>query len=186
MSASANVTQWLAWALMILTGSMNRPGGVWFHPGFRHQLESFELPISPPDGLFGPGPRTRPASRSFLGEWPCAVLGDEIRAGNIRAVLNLGGHLVTAFPDANSLVPALRSLDVLATIEIIGNETTALSTHVLPTKDQLERGDITLWDFLTPACRRAAHARGRRTRRRSALDVVGPRRARPAARTRAR
>ena len=85
-----------------------------------------------------------------MGEWPCAVLGDEIRAGNIRAVLNLGGHLVTAFPDANDLVPALRSLDVFATIEIIGNDTTALSTHVLPTKDQLERADVTLWDSLLP------------------------------------
>src|SRR5262249_58600500 len=78
------------------------------------------------------------------------ALADEIRAGNIRAVLNLGGHLVTAFPEANSLVPALRSLEVLATIEIIGNDTTALSTHVLPTKDQLERADVTLWDFLLP------------------------------------
>lgn len=151
MSAGANVTQWLAWVLMILTGSMNRPGGVWFHPGFAHQFETFELPISPLDGgLFGPGPPTRPESRSFLGEWPCAVLADEIRAGNILAVLNLGGHLVTAFPEANSLVPALRSLDVFATIEIIGNDTTALSTHVLPTKDQLERADVTLWDFLLP------------------------------------
>jgi anaerobic selenocysteine-containing dehydrogenase len=150
MSAGANVTQWLAWALMILTGSMNRPGGVWFHPGFGFQLESFELPISPPDRIFGRGPRSRPESRSFLGEWPCAALVDEIRAGNIRAVLNLGGHLVTAFPDTNTLVPALESLEVLATIEIIANDTTALSTHVLPTKDQLERADVTLWDFLTP------------------------------------
>jgi anaerobic selenocysteine-containing dehydrogenase len=150
MSAGANVTQWLAWALMIVTGSMNRPGGMWFHPGFAHQLETFELPVSPPGGgLFGPGPSTRLGSQSFLGEWPCAVLADEIRAGNIRAVLNLGGHLVTAFPDANALVPALRSLDVLATIEIIANDT-ALSTHVLPTKDQLERSDVTLWDFLIP------------------------------------
>ncbi len=150
MSPSANVTQWLAWVLMIVTGAMNRPGGVWFHPGFSHQLEAFELPISPPEGLFGPGPRSRPESQSFFREWPCAVLGDEIRAGNIRAVLNLGGHLVTAFPDANDLVPALRSLDVLATIEIIDNDTTALSTHVLPTKDQLERADVTLWDSLIP------------------------------------
>jgi anaerobic selenocysteine-containing dehydrogenase len=39
---------------------------------------------------------------------------------------------------------------VLATIEIIANDTTALSTHVLPTKDQLERADVTLWDFLSP------------------------------------
>jgi anaerobic selenocysteine-containing dehydrogenase len=122
MSTAANVTQWLAWAVMILTGSMNRPGGVWFHPGFSHQLEAFELPVSPLDGLFGPGPRSRPESQAFFREWPCAALGDEIRAGNIRAVLNLGGHLVTAFPDANDLVPALRSLDVFATIEIIANE----------------------------------------------------------------
>ncbi len=148
-AASANVTQWLAWALMIVTGSMNRPGGVWFHPGFLRQIEAFELPVMPPDALFGPGPSSRPEAQSFLGEWPCAVLPDEIRAGNIRAVLNLGGHLVTAFPDTNVLVPALRSLDVLATIEIISNNTTSLSTHVLPTKDQLERADVTLWDFLT-------------------------------------
>jgi anaerobic selenocysteine-containing dehydrogenase len=150
MSASANVTQWLAWAVMILTDSMNRPGGVWFHPAFAHQLESFDLPVMPPDALSAPGPRSRPESRAFLGEWPCAALPDEIRAGNIRAVLNLGGHLVTAFPDTNTLVPALEALDVFATIEIIGNETTALSTHVLPTKDQLERADVTIWDFLIP------------------------------------
>src|SRR5260370_29937223 len=154
MSAEANVTQWLSWVLMIVTGSMNRPGGMWFHPGFGSQLESFELPISPPaGGLFGPGPSTRPAPRSFLGDWPCAVLADEIRAGHIRAVLNLGGHLVTAFPAAHRLIPALRSLDVLATIEIISNDTTALSTHVLPTKDQVERADVTLWDFLMPRVR---------------------------------
>jgi anaerobic selenocysteine-containing dehydrogenase len=151
MAASANVTQWLAWALMILTGSMNGPGGVWFHPGFSYQLEDFEPRVSPPEGgVFGSGPKSRPESQAFLGEWPCAVLADEIRAGNIRAVLNLGFHLITSFPDANTLVPALRSLDVLATLEIIGNDTTALSTHVLPTKDQLERADVTLWDFMTP------------------------------------
>jgi anaerobic selenocysteine-containing dehydrogenase len=150
MAASANVTQWLAWALLIVTGSMNRRGGVWFHPGFGYQLEAAELPVSPPDGSFGPGPASRPETHAFLGEWPCAVLPDEIRAGNIRAVLNLGGHLVTAFPDTETLVPALRELDVLATIEIVANETTALSTHVLPTKDQLERADVTLWDALSP------------------------------------
>jgi anaerobic selenocysteine-containing dehydrogenase len=150
MSASANVTQWLSWALLILTGSMNRPGGIWFHPGFAYQLETFELPISPPEGSFGPGPRSRPETQSFLREWPCAVLPDEINAGNIRAFLNLGGSLITAFPNAGSLVPALKKLDVLATTEILPNETTALSTHVLPTKDQLERPDVTLWDILAP------------------------------------
>ena len=76
MARSANVTQWLAWALMILTDSMNRPGGAWFHPGYAYQLESFPaLPISPPEGTFGPGPRSRRrpgpfSANGLVPHWP--------------------------------------------------------------------------------------------------------------------
>jgi anaerobic selenocysteine-containing dehydrogenase len=147
MAASANVTQWLAWALMIITDSMNQSQGAWFHPGFIRPIDAFELPlITDP---FGPGPPNRPDMRGFLGDWPCAALIDEINTGHIKAFLNLGGSMVRSFPDTNALIPALRKLEVFATMEIIDNETTALSTHVLPTKDQLERPDVTLWDFLS-------------------------------------
>ncbi|ULE34655.1 molybdopterin-containing oxidoreductase family protein [Mycobacterium sp. IDR2000157661] len=147
----ANVTQWLAWVLMILTGAMNRPGGTWFHPGFAYQLEAFGdlLPITPIDGAFGPGPRSRPEAQAFINEWPCAVLPDEIAAGNIRALINVGGSLVTSFPETGTLVPALQRLEVFATTEIVDNETTRLATHVLPTKDPLERPDITIHDILS-------------------------------------
>ena len=148
MSVGANLTQWLAWVLMIITGSMNRPGGVWFHPGFINPFDGGELPII--TEIFGPGPTSRPELRSIVGDWPCAALADEINAGNLRAFLNLGGNLIRSFPDANELRPALQKLDVFATLEIIENETTAISTHVLPTKDQLERPDLALWDFLSP------------------------------------
>lgn len=149
MSASANVTQWLSWALLILTGSMNTPGGQWFHPGYGYQLEMFELPIAPPEGKSRPGPRSRPDTKAFMREWPCAALSDEIEAGNIRALLNLGGSLLTGFPATDTLRAALPKLEVLATTEILPTETTALSTHVLPTKGQLERPDVTLWDFMS-------------------------------------
>jgi len=148
MSVAANLTQWLAWALMIVTGSMNRPGGVWFHPGFLNRFDAAPLPLI--TEIFGPGPKSRPELRSIAGDWPCAALSDEINAGHIRAFLNLGGSMMRSFPDANELKPALERLEVFATLEIIENETTALSTHVLPTKDQLERPDLTLWDFLSP------------------------------------
>lgn len=39
-------------------------------------------------------------------------------------------------------IAALGKLDVLATIDITANPTTALSTHVFPAKDQLERADL--------------------------------------------
>jgi anaerobic selenocysteine-containing dehydrogenase len=148
MSVGANLTQWLAWVLMIVTGSMNRRGGVWFHPGFINRLDGGPLPVI--TDIFGPGPKSRPEMRSIVGDWPCAALPDEINAGNLRAFLNLGGNLIRSFPDTNVLRPALQKLDVFATLEIIENETTALSTHVLPTKDQLERPDLALWDFLSP------------------------------------
>jgi anaerobic selenocysteine-containing dehydrogenase len=100
--------------------------------------------------ILGPGPKSRPELNSILGEYPCAALPDEINAGNIRALLNLGGSIIRSFPDVQALRPALQRLEVFATLEIVENETTALSTHVLPTKDQLERPDIALWDFLSP------------------------------------
>ncbi|MCJ2187691.1 molybdopterin-containing oxidoreductase family protein [Novosphingobium beihaiensis] len=147
MTETANLTQWFAWLLNILTGRMNSKGGVWFHPGFIHQFDSFELPLM--NNPFTPGAPTMPHVNGIIGEWPCAALPGEIEAGNIRALINLGGSIVRSFPDANRLVPALRQLDTFVTFEIAANETTALSTHVLPTKDQLERPDISFWDTLS-------------------------------------
>jgi anaerobic selenocysteine-containing dehydrogenase len=147
MSSSANITQWLAWVLMILTGMMNRKGGAWFHPGFITQFDSFELPII--DNPFSPGAPTMPEVSGIIGDWPCAALPGEIAAGNIRALVNFGGSLIRSFPDANILGPALKHLDVNVDFEVVENETTALSTHVLPTKDQTERADISMWDTLS-------------------------------------
>lgn len=147
MSRSANVTQWLAWVLMILTGRMNRKGGTWFHPGFITQFDSFELPVL--DNPFTPGAPTMPGVSGIFGDWPCAALPGEIEAGNIRAMMNFGGALARSFPDTNMLAPRLAGLDLHVSFEIIANDTTALSTHVLPTKDQVERPDIAFWDTLS-------------------------------------
>lgn len=147
MAASANVTQWLTWALMILTGSMNREGGVWFHPGFVNRLDLVEVPVI--SDVRHPGAPTRPDLSGIIGEWPCAALVSEIEAGNIRAVVNFGGAMARSFPESGRLAKALETLDTMVTLEVVGNETTALSTHILPTKGQLEREDIQLWDMLS-------------------------------------
>lgn len=149
MSKAANVTQWLTWVVMILTGAMNRPGGVWFHPGFVDRLDNIELPISPPEGRRGPGPDSRPDLHRYLGDYPCAGLPDEIESGNVAAFLNLGGNMVASFPDTTRLVPALARLEAFVSLDILPGDTTDLSTHVLPVKDQLERADVTIWDFIS-------------------------------------
>ena len=150
MSASANVTQWLSWALLIITESMNRPGGIWFHPGFAYQFESFELPISPPEGQF----RTRSAQSPGDAGVPAGVA---VRRAARRDQRGQNPRVPEPRREPAHRVPQHRvaaagagKLDVLATTEILPNETTAISTHVLPTKGQLERPDVTLWDILSP------------------------------------
>jgi anaerobic selenocysteine-containing dehydrogenase len=145
MSAGANLTQWFAWVLMVLTGAMNRKGGAWFHPGFLNQMDSFQLPIM---DSWTPGPKTRPDVTGIIGDWPCAVLPLEIDAGNIRALMNFGGSLLRSFPDTNVLKTALGKLDLHVITEIIANETTQLCTHILPTKGAVERAEIQRWDML--------------------------------------
>ena len=136
---------------MILTGSMNRPGGYWFHPGFAYQLESFELPVLAARGFVRPRPGEptgdpRVPRRMALRR---ARRRDPRRATSARCSTS-AGSLLTVLPRSERPRAGARELEVFATIEIIANATTDLSTHVLPTKDQLERADVTLWDFLGP------------------------------------
>lgn len=149
MSKAANVTQWLTWVVMVLTGSMNRPGGVWFHPGFVNRIDTVEHRISPAGGFRGPGPDSRPDLFRYMGDYPCAGLSDEIEADNVAAFLNLGGNMVASFPDTTRLVAALRQLELFVSLDILRGETTELSTHILPVKDQLERADVMIWDFIS-------------------------------------
>jgi anaerobic selenocysteine-containing dehydrogenase len=142
MSAAANVTQWLSWALMIVTGSLDREGGSWVNPGYLGQLHQLDIPPAPPEGWRGPGPASRPELRTVMGEYACAAMVDEIDAGHLRAMLNFGGNLIACMPDTERTIPALQKLDVLASIDVIANDTTAISTHVLAAKDQLERADL--------------------------------------------
>jgi anaerobic selenocysteine-containing dehydrogenase len=145
MSAGCNMTQMFCWAIMILTGSMNRKGGTWFHPGSILQFDKFEMPPIEP---FSPGSNVRPDVKGIVGDWPCAVLPLEIEAGNIRALFNFGGSMLRAFPDTNVLKAALPKLDLNVYTEIVHNELTPLSTHVLPTKGAPERPEFTRWDIL--------------------------------------
>jgi anaerobic selenocysteine-containing dehydrogenase len=127
---------------MIVTGSLDREGGSWVNPGFLNQVDRIDIPPAPLEGRRGEGPKSRPELRSVGGEFPCAAMADEIEAGNLRAILNFSGNLVACLPETDRSVAALKKLDVLATLDVIANETTAISTHVLAVKDQLERPDL--------------------------------------------
>jgi anaerobic selenocysteine-containing dehydrogenase len=143
MGPVANATEWLGWALAAVTGSLDRDGGMLLNPGvIRPQSESGPATM---DRVTGPPPRSRPEFQHAYGEYPSAVLSDEIRAGNVRALISFGGNVLASFPDTAKTRAALESLEVLAVTELRPTQTTALATHVLATCDQLERHDVTFF-----------------------------------------
>ncbi|MDQ2649174.1 MAG: molybdopterin-dependent oxidoreductase, partial [Actinomycetota bacterium] len=143
MGPTPNATEWLGWALGAVTGSLDREGGMLFSPGvIRPQDETGPMTM---ERVTAPPPVSRPDVEHFYGEYPSAILCDEILAGRIKAVVSYGGNIAASFPDAERTREALTSLEVLAVTELHPSQTTELATHVLPTCDQLERHDLTFF-----------------------------------------
>ena len=141
MGVDANVTEYLLWSLHILTDSADRAGGMWCNPGYLMQLDTRDWEAA--DGVPGDGPPSRPELPRRFGEWPVAGLVSEIEAGNVRALVVVGGNPVTAFPDTTRTRAALATLDTVALVDLLPTETTEYATHLLPATDQLERADLT-------------------------------------------
>jgi anaerobic selenocysteine-containing dehydrogenase len=141
MTPAANVTEWLAWVLQIITGSLDRRGGSVFNPGFFQRADRRRPRAA--EGM-SPGPASRPELAGRFGEHPAIAIPDEIQAGNLRALLVFGGNPLSSLPDAPRARWALGQLEVLASLDTVVGDLTAIATHVLPCSGQFERADISL------------------------------------------
>lgn len=149
MTTGANVAQWLLWAILVITDSLDHPDGMWFNPGFLHSFDRANLVAT--DGSGRPGPASRPELPERFGELPSAAIIDEIEAGNLRALFVLGGNPALALPEGPRVAKAFENLEVLAVADVIATANTRLATHVLPVAGQLERADLPWLDTITPA-----------------------------------
>ena len=140
MAATANVTEWMAYALQVVTGSFERPGGRWFNHSAA-VLPSRRGP-GPDTSGFGPGPRSRPDIPRMANQFPCAVMPGEIEQGHLRALLVIGGNPLVAFPQPAQLARAFDRLDALAVWDIVPSATVRRATHVFPCPAPLERADV--------------------------------------------
>jgi anaerobic selenocysteine-containing dehydrogenase len=146
MARRAYLAEWMAWALMIVTDSFDQPGGMWFNPGYYYRLDRRPRPLRPVV-VDGPGPPSRPEILPFLGEWPAALIPEEIESGRLRALIVVGANPATALPNAERLHRAFGQLDVLLALDVSPSETTALATHAFGCADQLERPDVPSLDL---------------------------------------
>jgi anaerobic selenocysteine-containing dehydrogenase len=149
------LTSWLVDVVNVLTGNLDRPGGVMF-PLAAHQRARTRAG--------GPGFATgRWHSRvrglpEVKGELPVATLADEIETpgdGQVRAFLTVAGNPVLSTPNSDRLARALAGLDFMVSVDPYLNETTRHANVVLPPGDPARKGHYD-FAFLTLAVRNFA------------------------------
>jgi anaerobic selenocysteine-containing dehydrogenase len=134
------LASWLVNALNIVTGNLDRPGGVMFtRPAV--DAVGFAAGIGQ-RGHFDKGRSRVRGLPEFSGEWPVATLADEIETpgpGQVRALITNAGNPVLSTPNGARLDRALASLDFMVSIDIYRNETTRHAHLILPSTFALER-----------------------------------------------
>ena len=139
--AFGTLASWLPDVIHILTGNMDREGGV-----------MFTKPAHGPgnckgeDGV-GHGLRTgRRQSRvrgrdELFGEFPVACMAEEIDTPGeeqIRALITIAGNPVLSTPNSERLDKAMAGLDFMVSVDVYLNETTRHAHVILPGVSPLE------------------------------------------------
>ena len=128
--------QWLINCLNLITGNVDRPGGVMFTAPAVDLLANAQ-----PRNIWGRWKSRVRGLPEFMGELPVAVMAEEITTpgeGQIRAMLTNCGNPVLSTPNGVQLDKALAGLDFMVSIDIYRNETSRHAHIILPPATGLE------------------------------------------------
>ncbi|HKC12426.1 MAG TPA: molybdopterin-dependent oxidoreductase, partial [Vicinamibacteria bacterium] len=136
---------WLINVLNVVTGNLDRAGGAMFtRPAA--DIVAFADRIGQ-RGHFDKGRSRVRGLPEFGGEWPVAVLAEEIETpgpGQIRALVTSAGNPVLSSPNGARLDRALPRLDFMVSIDVYLNETTRHAHLILPPTFALEHANYDL------------------------------------------
>ncbi len=140
MGPFGSLSYWLVQGLSLITGNLDRRGGLIMPSGPADMLRLSRLL-----GL-GTFDEHRTLVRGFgrvTGAFPVGTLAEEIETDHpqrIRGLIVSAGNPVHSVP-GNQLREAFKRLDILVAIDIQMSETAGLADYVLPATDMLERSD---------------------------------------------
>ncbi len=142
-SAHSTLSAWLVYVINILTGNLDREGGVMF------TKPAFDIvAIGALSGDTGSFDRYRSRVHGypeFGGEFPVTTLADEMLTpgkGQVKAFVSHAGNPVLSCPDGQKLDQALNNLDFMVSIDFYINETTRHADIILPPTGQLEHAQF--------------------------------------------
>lgn len=143
MGPFGSVAYWLLQALNLLSGNLDRAGGLLVPRG---AFDVLRLSAALGLGRFDRHRTTDGRWHRVAGAFPVSALADEIDTDHperIRALFVTAGNPVHSVPGGGSrLAAALQRLDLVVSVDLYRNETAALADYVLPATDMLERSDV--------------------------------------------
>jgi anaerobic selenocysteine-containing dehydrogenase len=144
-SMFSGLNAWLIYALNIVTGNLDKAGGLMF------TLPAVDLvALAALAGETGTFDKWRSRTRSlpeFAGEMPVATMADEIFTpgkDQIRAMIVHAGNPVLSVPNGKRLEAAFAQLELVVSIDIYKNETSRFAHYILPPTGPLEHGHFEL------------------------------------------
>jgi anaerobic selenocysteine-containing dehydrogenase len=127
------LTSWLVDVVNILTGNLDRPGGVMFASS---PIAGAPRPARPGRGFKTGRWRSRVSGHNeVLSEMPAVALAEEIETpgeGQIRAMITIAGNPVLSAPDGARLADALERVGFMVSVDPYLNETTRHADVILP------------------------------------------------------
>lgn len=151
MNRGSTLVSYLHKLLVLLTGSLGKPG--------THYFPTTLVPIAS-----GASKQTSPVAGARIvgGLVPCNVIAEEILTDHpkrYRAMIVEGANPAHSLADSKRMREALRALDTLVVIDVAMSETALLADYVLPASTQFEKAEATFFNFDFP--RNAFHLRPR-------------------------
>ncbi|WP_246604465.1 molybdopterin oxidoreductase family protein [Alteromonas lipotrueae] len=146
VQAFGTLTQYLIMLFNMLTGNLDRQGGMMFT-----QPAADILPVSSRGSISGYSSRVR-GLPAFAGEYPVACLAEEILTpgeGQIKAMVIGAGNPVVTTPNTEQLERAFSQLDFIVSVDFYISETSRHADIILPPVTPLERDhyDVVFHNF---------------------------------------
>lgn len=141
MGPFGSVAYWLIQGINLITGNLDRRGGLLVPRG---AFDTLRLAGLVGLGRFDEHRTTDGRWHRVAGAFPVAALADEItteRPDRVRALFVTAGNPVHSVP-GGALADALPRLDLMVSVDLYRNETAAYADYVLPATDMLERSDF--------------------------------------------
>lgn len=139
--AHSTVASWLVYALNVITGNIDHPGGLMFP---RPPIDLVGMTaLMDEAGSFASYHSRVSGYPEFSGEFPAVCMAEEILMpgpGKIHALITHAGNPVISTPNGTQLEQALGKLDFMVAIDFYVNETTRHATIILPPSGPLEHG----------------------------------------------